>query len=69
MTLGKKIKSRREELGLSQVELAAKSKLTQGYISGVENGNFIPKATTLIALAVALDYNPNEFLQEERRAG
>ncbi len=68
MTLGNKIRSRREELGLTQPELAQKSKLTQGYISKIENDSFVPKATTLMALAISLDLAPNEFLKEERRA-
>lgn len=68
MTLGNRIRSRREELGLTQVELAAKAKLTQGYISRVEGDTFIPKATTLMVLAFALDLAPNAFLKEERRA-
>lgn len=41
MTLGNKIRNRREELGLTQPELAEKTKLTQGYISRVENDKFM----------------------------
>ncbi|MGN0574642.1 MAG: helix-turn-helix domain-containing protein [Ruminococcus sp.] len=68
MTLGNKIRSRRKELGLTQPELAAKSRLTQGYISRVENDEYVPKAATLIVLAISLDLAPNEFLKDERRA-
>ncbi|MCM1436213.1 MAG: helix-turn-helix domain-containing protein [Ruminococcus flavefaciens] len=68
MTLGNRIRSRREELGLNQVELAEKSKLTQASISRIESDRIAPKATTLIALAIALDLVPNAFLKEERRA-
>lgn len=68
MTLENKIRSRLEELGLNQVELAEKSKLTQASISRIESDRIAPKATTLIALAIALDLVPNEFLKEERRA-
>lgn len=68
MTLGNKIRNRREELGLTQVELAEKAKLTQGYISNVEGNVFIPKATTLMVLAFALDLSPNAFLKDDRRA-
>lgn len=66
MTLGNKIRNRREELGLTQPELAEKTKLTQGYISRIENDGFVPKATTLMVLAISLDLAPNEFLKEER---
>ena len=68
MTLGNRIRSRREELGLTQPELAQKSKLTQGYISKIENDSFVPKVTTLMVLAISLDLAPNEFLKEERGA-
>lgn len=67
MTLGNRIRSRREELGLNQVELAEKSKLTQGSISRIEGDIITPKATTLIVLAIALDLPPNAFLKAERR--
>lgn len=68
MTLGNRIRSRREELGLNQVELAKKSRLTQASISRIESDIIVPKATTLIVLAIALDLAPNAFLKEERRA-
>lgn len=68
MTLGNRIRNRREELGLNQAELAEKSKLTQGYISSVEHDVYVPRATTLIVLAIALDLAPNTFLKEERQA-
>ncbi len=68
MTLGNRIRSRREELGLNQVELAQKSGLTQGYISSVERDMYVPRSTTLMMLAISLDLAPNTFLKEERRA-
>lgn len=68
MTLGNRIRNRREELGLNQIELAEKSKLTQGSISRIEGDIITPKATTLIALAISLDLAPNAFLKDERRA-
>lgn len=68
MTLGNRIRSRREELGLNQIELAKKTRLTQATISRIESDKLIPKATTLIVLAITLDLAPNEFLKDERRA-
>lgn len=68
MTLGNRIRNRREELGLNQVELAEKSKLTQATISRIESDTITPKATTLIVLAISLDLAPNAFLKDERRA-
>ena len=70
MNLGNKIINRREELKLTQQELAERSKLSQGYISKVEKGLFIPKATTLIVLALSLELPCNALLEyEERRTG
>lgn len=70
MTLGYKIKSRREELGMSQVELAERSRLTQGYISQIEQNHFVPKESTLIVLAVSLNMSATELLRvDERRVG
>ena len=68
MTLGNRIRNRREELGLNQVELAQKSGLTQGYISSVERDMYVPRSTTLMMLAISLDLAPNTFLKDERRA-
>ena len=68
MTIGNKIRSRREELGLTQVELAKKAKVTQGSISRIEGNTLIPKATTLMVLAFALNLAPDAFLKDERRA-
>ena len=71
MTLGNKIISRREELGLTQNELAQRSRLSQGYISRVEKDLFIPKATTLLALALSLELPYNAFLEysDEKKVG
>lgn len=70
MTLGNKIINRREELRLTQQELAQRSRLSQGYISKVEKDLFIPKATTLIVLALSLELPCSEFLEysDERKA-
>lgn len=68
MTLGNKIRNRRVELGLTQVELAERTRLTQATISRIEDNIIAPKATTLIVLAIFLDLAPNAFLTEERRA-
>lgn len=68
MTLGNKIRNRRVELGLTQVELAERTRLTQATISRIEDNIITPKATTLIVLAISLDLAPNAFLKDERRA-
>ena len=65
MTLGKKIKCLRRELGMTQLELAKTSKLSQGYISLIEKEVYIPKESTLIALSVALGISSKELLNFE----
>jgi len=67
MTLGNRIRNRRKELGLTQPELAKKTKLTQGYISNVEIGKYVPRAATLMVFAISLDLPPNAFLKDEKR--
>ena len=63
MTLGNEIMNRREELKLTQQELAQRSRLSQGYISRVEKDLFVPKATTLLALALSLELPYNALLK------
>ena len=68
MTLGNIIENRRKELGLTQQELAQRSRLSQGYISILENEDYIPKSTTILVLALALEMPYTELLSytEER---
>ena len=47
--------SRRREIGLTQVELAAASGIAQSAISRIEQGRANPTVSTLSALARALD--------------
>ena len=54
-SIGARIKRRRKELGLSQVELAAAAGVNQGYLSEIERGKANPRRRTIDALAVALN--------------
>lgn len=69
MTLGYKIKSRREELGMSQGELAEKAYVTQASISQIESGKYTPTSPRLVTIAHALKLPPAELLKMGRRAG
>ncbi len=62
MTLGYKIKCRREELGLTQPELAQATKLSQSSISQIEKNIFIPRDSTLIVLSAVLKIPLSELL-------
>lgn len=52
-TLGLALKARRKELGLTQVELAAKAGLRQHYVSQAEHGRL--SLALLLKLAEALE--------------
>lgn len=54
-TAGQRIKRRRQELGLSQTQLARTADLTQGFLSALETGRRQLAPKTLERLAQALD--------------
>ncbi len=62
MTLGRKIRNRREELGMTQPELAETARLSQSSISQIEKGVFVPRDSTIVVLALALKIPPEELL-------
>ncbi len=71
MTLGQKIRHRREELGYTQTELARKTQTSQPYISRLEKDDFNPSTQMIISIAVTLGVSIDYLLldAEERRAG
>lgn len=70
MTIGKKIKLRRELLGLSQKELAEQTRIGQSYISELENGKYQPTAPVIVELAKALKCSADYLISEtERKVG
>ncbi len=54
-SLGQRVKRRRKELQLTQIELAEAADLNQGYLSEIERDRRVPSARTLSVLAAALD--------------
>lgn len=52
----------REELGLTQAQLAQRSGISQGAISMYERAASDPSASSLMAMAKALDMTVDEFL-------
>ena len=65
MDLGGKIKQMRNQLGLTQEELANRCDLTKGHISQVENNLNSPSIATLTDILVALGSNLSEFFKED----
>lgn len=68
MTLGQKIRYRREELKMTQTDLASKTRTSQPYISQLESDSFSPSSKMIVNLAIALDLSIDYLLLEERRA-
>ena len=60
-----KIKERREELKMTQEELANKSKLSRQTISSIENGNDNVLLGTLTAIATALGTTVDKIFYPE----
>ena len=63
-SLGVTIKRLRENIGISQAQLAAAAQLSQGYLSQIENDEVKnPSATVLFKLAKALEVDPYCLLE------
>ncbi len=64
MGLGPKIRALREEIGMSQAQLASQAELSQGYLSQIENDEVQnPSASVLFRLAQALHVDPRRLLE------
>lgn len=64
MGLGSSIRNLREEIGLSQAQLAGQAELSQGYLSQIENNEVQnPSASVLFRLAQALHVDPRCLLE------
>ncbi len=65
MEIGSKIKRLRQQLNLSQSELADRCELTKGYISQLENDLTSPSIATLVDILDALGTDLSEFFKRE----
>lgn len=65
---GKRLLDIRTTLGLSQKEVEAKSGVSQGYISQLEQGKFSPNITVVLRLAKALRVPVERLLQSENES-
>src|SRR3990170_8835263 len=64
MALGEKIRELRDELGMSQAQLASQGGLSQGYLSQLENDEVQnPSAAVMFKLAQALHVDPRVLMQ------
>lgn len=60
--IGYRIKQRRKELHLTQVDIKNMTKISNGNLSEMENGNTLPSASALIALSRALEVSTDWIL-------
>lgn len=61
-SIGIRIKERRKELNLTQLDIKAKAGISSGNISDIERGNRLPAASTLIQLAQVLECSVDYIL-------
>lgn len=59
------IKERREELGLTQKELAEKAGITQSFLCDIEQGRSKPSIDTAVKIANALNISDIKFFETE----
>ena len=59
--IGKYIKKYREDLGLTQTEVASRANIAQSSLSQFENGSKIPSAVTLKTLSEIFGVTPNDL--------
>lgn len=68
MALGDKVRQRREEKGITGVELARLAEISKGYLSEIENGGAPrPSGAVLFRVAAALGTTIADLLGEEIR--
>mgnify|MGYP000955034759 CR=1 FL=1 len=60
-----KIKDKREQLGISQKELAERAKMSQSFLCDIEQGRSKPSIDTALKIAKALDVDNIKFFEEE----
>lgn len=65
MSIGSRIKERREELGITQIQLAEQLGLTKGAIGNYETDQNSPKASTLYRVFDVLQCDANYLFQDE----
>ena len=64
--IGKNIKTRREEIGLTQQELANRVNVDRSMISKLEKNKTQPSISTLESLAYALKISISELMRKEK---
>lgn len=64
---GRFVRSRREQKGLLQVDVAKKVGVTDVYISAIERGTRDPSFSKAMAILDALDVDWHDFIKEQNK--
>lgn len=64
-TIGARIKQRRKELGLTQLQIKQETGISSGNMSDIENNNKLPSAPALISLSKVLNCSIDWILKGE----
>ena len=62
MTLGDRIQHAREQVGLSQIELAQRIRLSKNAMNNIETGDADPRASRIVAIAQVLGVRTDALL-------
>lgn len=65
LSIGTRIKQRRKELDLTQVQIKQATGISSGNMSEIENGNKLPSTPALISLSAILDCSIDWMLKGE----
>ncbi len=60
---GRRVRSRREQLGLSQMAVAERAEMHFTYVSDIERGVRNPSLNTMVKLAAALDADLSKLVR------
>lgn len=64
MAFGKRVREKREALGMSQEALAASAGLHRTYVGTVERGERNPALVNILRLAAALEVDPADLVRD-----
>lgn len=65
ISIGTRIKQRRKELSLTQLQIKQETGISSGNLSDIENGNKLPSTPALISLSTILDCSIDWILKGE----
>ena len=64
-SIGNRIKKKRTELKITQMQVYEKTGISSGHLSCIENGKYLPSAQAILALSELLDCSTDWILKGE----